>query len=86
MEQIEMLKHVDAQGRIVLPKKWRDKHLKDHSVVMLVKDGEIIVKANEPEDISDLIDSVELNIKSDLGDWDEVRKELYDIGQRERRM
>jgi len=85
MEQIEMLKHVDAQGRVVLPKKWRDKHLKDpHSVVMLVKDGEIIVKANEPEDISDLIDSVELNIKSDLGDWGDVRKELYDIGQKKK--
>lgn len=81
-EVMEFLKQVDGQGRVILPKKWRDQHLKNRSVVMVVKDDEIIVKANKTEDISDLIDSVELDIKSDLTDWDAVKKELQDLGQK----
>lgn len=81
-EIMEFLKQVDGQGRIILPKKWRDQHLKNHSVVMLVKDDEIIVKAHKTEDISDLIDSIELDIKSDLSDWDAVKKELQEISQK----
>lgn len=81
-EVMEFLKQVDGQGRIILPKKWRDQYLKNHSVLIVVKNDEIIVKANKTEDISDLIDSVELDIKSDLSDWDEVKRELQDIGQK----
>lgn len=75
---LKFIKRVDGQGRLTLPKKWRDQYLRNHSVRLMIKDGEIIVKPNKTEDISDLIDSVELDIKSDLSDWDAVKKELYD--------
>lgn len=72
------VKTVDMQGRIILPKKWRDEHLKNHSVLMEIKDGKIILESYETEDISDLIDSVEVDIKSDLSNWKEVKRELFE--------
>lgn len=76
-----LLRDVDAQGRLVIPKKWREEHLKSSSVLLIMTDDEIIIKSNEPEDIIDLIDSVPIDLKSELSDWDKVRKELYEIGE-----
>lgn len=74
----EMIKQVDNQGRIVIPKKWRDKHLKKSSKVkMELKDGEIVLKCYQPVDITKYFNSLKVDIKSDLDDWDAVKKELY---------
>jgi len=37
MEMI--MKYVDKEGRLVLPKKWRDKHLKSQAVLLKIQDG-----------------------------------------------
>lgn len=34
-------KKVDKQGRIVLPKEWRKKVLKDHKVVMVMEESQL---------------------------------------------
>ena len=74
----EVLKQVDEQGRIVIPKKWRDKHLKNRSVVLLqVTDDEIVVKSHEPADITKYFNSLEIDIESDYDNWNDVKRELY---------
>lgn len=77
-EKHEMIKQVDEHGRIVIPKKWRDEHLKKNSIVKLeIKDDEIVLKSYEPVDITKYFNSLKADIKSDLDDWDAVKKELY---------
>lgn len=45
-------KKVDKQGRIVLPKEWRKKVLKDHKVVMVMEENEIILIPREKRKLS----------------------------------
>lgn len=78
----EIIKQVDNQGRIVLPKKWRDKNLKSSSVKLEITDDKIEVLPYEPEDISDLFGSIKVDMKSDRTDWKEMKKELYAIGEK----
>lgn len=74
----EVIKQVDEQGRIVIPKKWRDEHLKKSSAVVLqIKDDEIVLKSHQPVDITKYFNSLKADIKSDLDDWDSVKRELY---------
>ena len=74
----EVIKHVDEQGRVVIPKKWRDEHLKDSSVVLLqITDGEIVVKSHQPVDITKYFNSLEVDIEADLDNWSDVKRELY---------
>lgn len=72
-------KQVDRQGRIVIPKKWREKYLKNNTVVLEVEDDHIILKSYKPGEIEELFDSVEVDLQSDLEDWKEVKRELLEI-------
>lgn len=73
----EIIKQVDEQGRIVIPKKWRNEHLKESSTVKLeMKDDEIVLKSYHPVDITKYFNSIKVDIKSNLDDWDAVKKEL----------
>ncbi len=77
MKVKEMIKQVDEQGRIVIPKKWRDKHLKNNSAVkMEIKDGEIVLKSHQLVDITKHFDSLKVDIDADLTNWDDVKREL----------
>lgn len=70
-------RNVDHQGRVSLPSKWRKKHLGDNGKVTITQNGdEIIISPLKPGKISDHFDSVEVDIKSDLTDWNKVKKEL----------
>jgi len=74
-----VIKEVDKQGRIVIPKKWREKYLKKPRVIMKIK-GEVIEITPEKElDLTKYFDSISVNVKSDLSDWHRVRKELIRI-------
>jgi AbrB family looped-hinge helix DNA binding protein len=81
VEQIEVIKQVDEQGRIVIPKKWRDRNLKNSSTVVLeIKDSEIVLKSHQPVDITKHFNSLKVDLKSDLTNWDDVKREL--LGKR----
>lgn len=84
MKEKEIIKQVDNQGRIVLPKKWRDKNLKSPSVKLKITDDKIKIIPYEPEDISDLFGSIKVQMKSDRTDWKEMKKELYAIGEKQK--
>ncbi|GEM_PF-340799 len=77
-KKMVIIKEVDKQGRMVLPKAWRRRHdLK--RVVLNVEDDVIVVAPYKPADITKLFDSVEIDLKSDLKDWKSVKRELDEV-------
>ncbi|MCW4048821.1 MAG: AbrB/MazE/SpoVT family DNA-binding domain-containing protein [Candidatus Bathyarchaeota archaeon] len=68
---------VDTQGRVSLPAEWRKKHLTSNGKVTVTQKGnEIIIVPVNTKQISELFDSIPVNIQSDLSDWKKVKKEL----------
>jgi AbrB family looped-hinge helix DNA binding protein len=72
------MKYVDKSGRVVLPKEWRKKNLKTGAVILEVEDDKIIIKGYEPPNILKYLNSVKVDIKSDLEDWKAVKRELIE--------
>jgi bifunctional DNA-binding transcriptional regulator/antitoxin component of YhaV-PrlF toxin-antitoxin module len=71
-----IIKKLDKQGRLVIPKKWRKDHLKENTVIMRIEDDRIIIEDYKPVDITEFFDSIELELESDIEDWDAVKGEL----------
>ena len=68
---------VDAQGRVSLPSEWRRQHLDHDGRVILIQNGEeIIIKPIKAQKISDIFDTIPVDLESDLGDWKRVKREL----------
>jgi bifunctional DNA-binding transcriptional regulator/antitoxin component of YhaV-PrlF toxin-antitoxin module len=74
----KIMKNVDENGRLVLPKKWRDKYLEGQSVILEIDDDEIRIKTYKPPDILKLLNSIDVDVKSDLSDWKSVKRELIE--------
>jgi bifunctional DNA-binding transcriptional regulator/antitoxin component of YhaV-PrlF toxin-antitoxin module len=70
------IKGIDEQGRIILPKNWRKKYLKTREVIVSTKGDIIEIKPFTSIDLSEYFDKIEVDLKSDLSDWHEVRREL----------
>jgi bifunctional DNA-binding transcriptional regulator/antitoxin component of YhaV-PrlF toxin-antitoxin module len=70
------VKTVDNQGRIMLPKVWRERFLKDKKAVISQKGDLIEIRPFEEIDLTKYFDSIEVDLKADLGDWHKVREEL----------
>lgn len=58
----KMIKQVDDQGRVVIPKKWRNKHLQNGSVILEFRDDEIILKGHQPVDITKYFNSLDVDL------------------------
>ena len=71
-----VVKTVDRQGRIVIPKRWRGEVLEGGKVVMVRKGDTIEIRAYEEADLTKYFDSIEVELESDLSDWHSVRREL----------
>lgn len=68
-----MLKKVDNQGRIVIPKEWRDR-FKTNEFILVLKEDKIELYPRI-SDLPKLIDSVEVD---DLpSDWHELKRKVY---------
>jgi len=78
-EQIEIKDEVDKQGKLALPKEWRERYLKSREVVVHLKGAVIEIMPYENVDLTKYFDSVEADIKSDLSEWKSVRRELYEV-------
>jgi hypothetical protein len=70
------IKNVDNQGRILLSKDWRDKYLKGNRAIVVYKGDTVEIKPFTKPDLAKHLDKVQLDLKSDLSNWREVRKEL----------
>ncbi len=66
-------KTLDPQGRILLPKKWRERYGKN--VLIFEVGNELLIIPKKNKKLSDL-EEIDINIKSNLADWHAVRKEL----------
>ncbi len=76
--KMEIIKIVDKQGRLVLPKKWRQKYAKKGKVILRVEGEKIIIEPLKLPDLTEFFDSVEVEIKSDLSNWKSVKRELLE--------
>lgn len=68
-------KHVDPEGRLLLPKGWREKHGKN--VIVIETDEYLKIVPKKRKRLTDIIDKVKIDIKADWSDWHAVKKELY---------
>lgn len=71
-----VVKVIDRQGRLVIPKEWRDELLEGGKVVMVRRGDSIEIRAYREADLTEYFDSVEVDLESDLSDWHSVRREL----------
>ena len=70
------VKTVDNQGRIILPKNWRDRYLKGKKAIISFKEDLIEIRPFTKADLTKYFDTVDVDLKADLSDWHKVRKEL----------
>lgn len=75
MPEVE-IKEIDVQGRIIIPKAWRSKHLKSNKVVVKLGEGVIEIVPYGALDLTKWFDTVEVSVKSDLSDWRSLRREI----------
>jgi len=64
---------VDSQGRIILPKAWREKH-KSKTVLIIDEDDRLEIRAGD-SDLSQFLDSVDTDA-GDFDDYHSLRKGL----------
>ncbi len=76
---MEVIKELDKQGRLVLPKDWREKYAKGGKVLLKIENDTIIIKPYRLVDLTEFFDKIEVDIKSDLSDWKSVRRELLEV-------
>ncbi|MFZ1128746.1 AbrB/MazE/SpoVT family DNA-binding domain-containing protein [Methanoregula sp.] len=67
------IRPVDAQGRIILPKAWRNR-LKTGSVVVIDEDDRLEIRPADA-DLSRFVDSVEVDAEQ-FGDYHALRRKL----------
>ena len=71
------IKKVDSQGRIVLPRNWREKELKDgDEVIIIEEEGILKIIPKKKIDLTQFFDSIELDddLVDKLEDWEEFEK------------
>lgn len=72
MTKVE-IKQVDAQGRIILPKAWRNR-LKTNNVMIIDEDDRLEIRPADT-DLARFVDAVEVESKN-FDDYHTLRKEL----------
>ena len=75
MIQLEVeVKTVDNQGRIILPKNWRDRYLKGKKAIVSFKEDLIEIRPFTKADLTTYFDKVDVDLKADLSDWHKVER------------
>jgi len=72
MTKVE-IKQVDAQGRIILPKAWRNR-LKTNNVMIIDEDDRLEIRPADT-DLARFVDAVEVDAEH-FDDYHALRKEL----------
>jgi len=72
MSKVE-IKTVDTQGRIILPKSWRNR-LKTNAVVVIDEDDRLEIRPADA-DLSRFVDAVEVDVEH-FEDYHKLRKGL----------
>ena len=77
-ENVVLIKEVDKQGRLVLPKEWRKK-AGFNKVTIKIEDDKLVIQPYKPADITKFFDSIKVDVKSDLKDWKSVRRDILEV-------
>jgi len=72
MSKVE-IRPVDAQGRIILPKLWRNR-LRTNSVIVIDEDDRLEIRPADA-DLSRFVDAVEVDVEN-FEDYHKLRKGL----------
>lgn len=67
-------KNIDPEGRLLLPKGWRERHGKE--VVIIETEDYIKIVPRKRKKLTEFFDSAKADVSS-LSDWHSVKKELY---------
>ncbi len=81
MKQKTEIKKVDSQGRIVLPRDWREKVLGDENEVIIIKEGDFLkIIPKKKGDLTKFFDTLDLSAEfiEDLADWNEFEKKMWE--------
>ncbi|RLI75808.1 AbrB/MazE/SpoVT family DNA-binding domain-containing protein [Archaeoglobales archaeon] len=78
-KSLEIIREVDKQGRLVLPKEWREKIIKGNKVLLRLKEDSIEIIPVKRPDLTKYFDSIEMDIRTDLSDWKSLKRELHEI-------
>ncbi|MBY9005979.1 MAG: AbrB/MazE/SpoVT family DNA-binding domain-containing protein [Candidatus Lokiarchaeota archaeon] len=73
------IKKVDSQGRIVLPRDWREKELKEgDEVIIMEEEGILKIIPKKKIDLTQFFDSLEYddNLVDNLENWSEFENIL----------
>ncbi len=76
MELIE--RTIDPEGRVLLPKPWREAHGRD--VMLLEMQDYIRIIPVKKKKLSDLFGKIKVDLEADLADWEAVKKEVFGNG------
>jgi AbrB family looped-hinge helix DNA binding protein len=71
-----VIKDVDEQGRIIIPKELRKKYGIREKVILRSGEGKLELIPLEEKELAKYFDSATADIKADLSHWHKVRKEL----------
>ncbi len=73
------IRKVDSQGRIVLPRKWREKELKDgDEVIIMEEEGILKIIAKKKIDLTQFFDTLKFsdNLVDKLENWSEFENTI----------
>jgi len=76
-----IVKEIDAQGRITIPRSWR-KRWKSRRVILTMRDDRIEVTPLKPTRPSDFFDSIEISDNVDFTDPHSLKKALLELRDR----
>lgn len=71
-----VIKDVDEQGRVIIPKELRKKYKIREKVIIRSGEGKIELIPLEEKELAKYFDLATADIKTDLSDWHSIRKEL----------
>ncbi len=71
-----VIKDVDEQGRVIIPKELRKKYKIREKVIIRSGEGKIELIPLEEKELTGYFDLATADIKADLSDWHKLRKEL----------
>ncbi len=73
MEQKILEKNLDREGRVLLPKAWRQKYGK--KLIIIQTEKELRILPHQQKYFSEMPE-IKVNIKSLLTDWHGIKKEI----------
>ncbi len=77
--RMEVIKALDKQGRLVLPREWRERYARRGLVLVRVEGARVVIEPFELPDLTQFFDSVEVDLRADLTDWRAVKGELLEV-------